>query len=119
MIRYSAKFYLRVKELRKAAGLTQGELGKKLGCTSAAVSRWERADGMCSEDMLEALAKALGTTTEYLLGGPEPATAQAPGAEPAPVAQTYQAAIDIAKVLYSKQHNVPLDKVEARIGHLV
>ncbi|MCP1540022.1 helix-turn-helix domain-containing protein [Methylorubrum extorquens] len=63
------QFGLRVKERRRKLRMTQGELATTLKITSAAVSRWERGDGMPVQDNLTALADALKTTTHHLLHG--------------------------------------------------
>lgn len=66
----------RVRRLRLAAGLSQAELGERIGVTFAAVSQYEcgvRVPGgkkiETNAEMLLRLARALGTTTDELLGG--------------------------------------------------
>lgn len=58
----------RIKQLRKHIGLTQIELGKKLGVVKQTVSSWENNISEPKNDMLIELAKILNTTPEYLLG---------------------------------------------------
>ena len=55
-----------IRGARKAAGLSQNQLGRQLAVTGCLVSHWE-ADRRPVTDMI-ALAKALGTTVEALTG---------------------------------------------------
>ena len=52
---------------RKKLGLTQEELGRLLGVTNKAVSKWEVGETMPDIMMLKSLAKALGITVDELL----------------------------------------------------
>lgn len=52
---------------RKNLGLTQEELGRLLGVTNKAVSKWEVGETMPDIMMLKSLAKALGITVDELL----------------------------------------------------
>lgn len=58
-----------IAELRKEKNMTQNELGKKLGVTKNAVSKWER--GLCLMDMslLEPLCNILDISIVELLNG--------------------------------------------------
>ena len=49
-----------IKRLREARGLTQAELGEKIGVGSKAVSKWETARGLPDVSLIEPLAEALG-----------------------------------------------------------
>ena len=53
---------------RKAAGLTQGALGEKLGYSDKSVSKWERGDGVPDVYVLVRLSSLFGCTTDSLLG---------------------------------------------------
>ena len=53
--------------LRKAKGLTQSELGERLGVSFQAVSKWERGENLPDITLLPDLAKVLETTTDYIL----------------------------------------------------
>ena len=57
----------RIKERRKAKGLTQENLAKKLGVTRQIISYYETSRIPSAGD-LAFLAKELDTTTDYLLG---------------------------------------------------
>lgn len=63
----------RIKQLRKALGLSAEELGILIGKTRATIYRYENGE---IEDMpitiLEPLAKALNTTPAFLMGWDEP-----------------------------------------------
>ena len=60
-----------LKELRKAAGLTQEKLGEILSVSMQAVSRWETTDTLPDAALLPPLADALGTSIDALFGGRE------------------------------------------------
>ena len=58
-----------LKSARKCKGLTQEQLGKKIGVSSQVVSNWERGyTTSLSPEMLNNIAKALDTTPEVFLG---------------------------------------------------
>ena len=59
----------KITGLRKAAGLTQEQLGEKLGISGQAVSKWERGEAMPDILLLPDLCDVLGTTLDSLLGG--------------------------------------------------
>lgn len=54
------KFGAFIAENRKAKGMTQADLAKKLQVTDKAVSRWERGIGFPDISTIEPLASALG-----------------------------------------------------------
>lgn len=58
----------KIKELRKSSGMTQEELGKKLGVIKQTVSSWENDSSEPNHVATIALAKLFGVTTDYLLG---------------------------------------------------
>lgn len=55
-------------QLRKAHGLTQNELGKRIGLSKAVVSKYENGIGFPSFDVLIRIAEYFNVTTDYLLG---------------------------------------------------
>ena len=61
---YSFGSYIR--ELREKKGLSQSELGAKLGVTNKAVSRWENGGAHPSAELMLPLAQVLGITIEEL-----------------------------------------------------
>jgi transcriptional regulator with XRE-family HTH domain len=50
----------RIREARKAAGLTQSELGERVGVRQSVVSDWERGGLESWRDYVEAIARATG-----------------------------------------------------------
>lgn len=58
----------KIKELRKSSGMTQEELGKKLGVVKSTISLWESDSSEPNHAATIALAKLFGVTTDYLLG---------------------------------------------------
>ena len=58
-----------IASLRKAVGLTQAELGERLGVTGQAVSGWERGEFLPDTGILQDLALILDTSVDALLGG--------------------------------------------------
>lgn len=58
-----------IKRLREARGLTQAELGEKVGVGSKAVSKWENARGLPDVSLIEPLAEALGVSVMELMNG--------------------------------------------------
>ena len=61
------KFGEFIYQKRKKQGLTQEELGKRLGVTNKAVSKWEVGETTPDITMLEPLAKELQVTVDELL----------------------------------------------------
>ncbi len=61
------KFGAFISEQRKALGLTQEQLAKKIGVTNKAVSRWETASGFPDISSLEPLAEALDLSIVELM----------------------------------------------------
>ncbi len=60
----------RIKTLRKNKGLSMQALGKLVGVEWQAVQLWEKEGGTAPKrTRLEAVAKALETTTDYLING--------------------------------------------------
>lgn len=58
----------RIKQLRKNAGLTQAELGEKLGVVKQTVSSWENNISEPNGDTLIQMSKILDTSPAYLFG---------------------------------------------------
>lgn len=62
----------RVRRLRKAKKMTQSELAERAGYTSkAAISKIEKGINGVPLKYIDKLARALGTTSDYLLGLPD------------------------------------------------
>lgn len=58
-----------ISKLREEKGLSQSELGFKLGVTNKAVSRWENGRGYPDTSLLLKLSEILGITVDELLKG--------------------------------------------------
>ena len=59
---------MQLKQLRKAAGLTQRELGDRVGVSPQAVTQWETGVKRPSVENLTKLADVLETSTDAILG---------------------------------------------------
>jgi transcriptional regulator with XRE-family HTH domain len=62
------EFASRLKDLREAAGLTQGELAQRAGVTTDAISRLERGDRKPTWETVLSLAKVLGVRSTAFEG---------------------------------------------------
>ena len=74
----------RIAAARKAAGLTQEQLGELVGVTRQAVSKWEAGQTVPDAVTVAALCEALHVSADYVLLGKEPEDAESSApAEPA------------------------------------
>ena len=67
-VRPASVFGERLTALRKARGLTQVELARKIGSSQRAISRYETIADRAPAPVLAKLALALGVSTDELLG---------------------------------------------------
>ena len=58
-----------IAALRKEKGLTQEQLGEKLGVTNKTISRWETGNYMPDVEMLSLLSKEFGVSMNELISG--------------------------------------------------
>lgn len=58
----------RIRSLRTAAGMSQDQLGKKLGCHATTVSKLELENRQLDPPTICALCDIFGCTADYLLG---------------------------------------------------
>lgn len=58
-----------LQTLRKEKGLTQAELGERLGVSAQSVSNWERAESLPDTALLPELAMIYGVSVDEILGG--------------------------------------------------
>ena len=58
-----------IARLRKEKGLTQNDLGDRLGVSFQAVSKWERGETLPDTAILLDLARALETSVDFILTG--------------------------------------------------
>ena len=68
----------RIAFVRKAAGLTQEQLGEKLGVTRQAVSKWESAQATPDALTIARLCTELKVSADFVLLGKEPDGASVP-----------------------------------------
>ena len=59
----------RIKELRNKKKLTQSDLAKQIGLSYIQIGRYEKHKSHPSSEVLQKLADALDTTTDYLMNG--------------------------------------------------
>ena len=59
----------RIKDLRTQKTLTQSDLAKMVGLTYIQIGRYETEKSNPSSDILQKLAQALDTTSDYLMNG--------------------------------------------------
>lgn len=90
----------RISELRKKRNLTQEGLGKLLGVSAQAVSKWENG-GAPDVELLPALADALGVTMDSLFG------------------RTNEAAPDMEKVMFQHIIDQPIHQRMERLSKLI
>jgi transcriptional regulator with XRE-family HTH domain len=67
-VKNRASFGRRLAELRKARGLTQTELGERIGVSKRVIAYYEGETDRPPAAKLDQLAAALGVTTDELLG---------------------------------------------------
>lgn len=58
-----------IRNLREKRGLTQAQLGERIGVGSKAVSKWETGKGLPDISLIDPLAKALGVSVIELMSG--------------------------------------------------
>lgn len=73
----TAKFGSYIASLRKAADMTQSELGDRLGLTRQAISRYECGESFPDVTVLGKLAEIFGVTVDTLIGSGTPSRGEA------------------------------------------
>ncbi|SRR5258708_40006637 len=58
----------RIRDRRKALGLSQDDLAELTGCLQTQISRYENNEAFPMSDALESLARALNVSADWLLG---------------------------------------------------
>lgn len=69
-------FSNKLMELRRAKGWSQEQLGEKLGVTRQTISKWELGQTTPELEKLAAISELFGITTDELIKGTSPQTAQ-------------------------------------------
>ena len=72
----------RLKELRKACGLTQAQFGALWNAPQNTVSNWENGNREISNELLMAFSKYFGVSVDYLLGREDTPKPPAPPIDP-------------------------------------
>ena len=80
----------RLRELRAAAGLSQGELARALGVSQQNIAYWERRQKPPRSDVLPAMAAALGVSVHDLLGEGESVAAPSRPGRPGAIRQLFE-----------------------------
>lgn len=62
------EFGVILRKMRKDRGMTQSELGAKIGLPKAVISKYETGLGYPSFDVLIRIAQFFGVSTDYMLG---------------------------------------------------
>ncbi len=100
----------RIARKREAAGLSQSELGRRLGLSAQAVQKWESGKSTPRNSKLGTIASILSTTVQYLLQGEG-------SDEPAPLGLSDIAAWDEATPLEDDEVEISfLREVELSAG---
>ena len=58
-----------IKQLREKCGMTQSELGERIGVSDKTFSKWETAKGLPDISLLQPLAQTLGVSVIELMNG--------------------------------------------------
>ena len=78
------EFRERLYQLRKGRGISQEELGARLGVSRQAVSKWETDIASPDMENLLALSREFGISVAELTATPEEAPPESPVPEPSP-----------------------------------
>lgn len=99
----------RIAALRRAAGLSQGELARQLQVSASAVGMYEQGRREPSAETLVALARVFGVTVDYLLTG------KAACQEKNTVVLAMESALSDAQVQLDKRGKRPLSREELAV----
>ena len=99
----------RIAALRRAAGLSQGELAERLQVSTSAVGMYEQGRREPSVETLVALARTFGVTVDYLLTG------QASLQEQQAVASAMELVLSDADTQMDKRTKRPLSREELAV----
>ena len=87
-----------LKELRKEKGLTQEQLGEKVGVTNKTVSRWENGNYMPPVECLEMLSDLYGVSINEIVAGQRLEPEQFPAA----AESNLKGALELSEQAYKK-----------------
>ena len=101
--------------LRREKGITQEELGSRLGVTNKTVSRWENGNYMPDVETLRLLSKEFGVSMEELLDG-ERAGAKSAPKEPRPDRFTREERVAFWKQNWKRENRSTVIFFDAVLG---
>lgn len=106
---------IRIRDLRKSQGLSQAELGRRIGLSQKAVTSYERETREPSVKTIKALAKVLGVTVEALFGE---SRKQEPAPKPERVAKNKRSVKvqELFGKLSANEQRVVLKQIELMAG---
>ena len=99
----------RIAALRRAAGLSQGELASRLQVSTSTVGMYEQSRREPSAETLVALARIFGVTVDYLLTG------QASLQEQQAVVSAMELVLSDAETQLNKRSKRPLSREELAV----
>lgn len=103
----------RMRALREAAGLTQGEIAKALGVPQSNIAHWEWSNKPPRADLLPLYAKVLGVTIDEIIETGR-SNRHRPEPRPGPIGQL-QRTFDAIRKLPRKQQRKIIETVTALI----
>lgn len=106
----ASDFGRRLTEARQQAGLTQQQVAERLGVTQKLITYWERESVGLKAEQLSAMAQALGTTLDFLIG-----QEAAPKRRGGPQGRTKQVFDQVSSLPRDQQSRV-LDMIETIVA---
>ncbi|WP_394730010.1 helix-turn-helix domain-containing protein [Altererythrobacter sp. GH1-8] len=111
-------FAARLRALRNERGLSKTRLGEMVGVSTTCVWNWEEGNTEPRKYNLEALADALGVSTNYLeLGAGKPIDKSTPLTNDTAPPVSLERAINDAKVLIAKLAQVDPKQVSISVNY--
>lgn len=98
----------RIAALRRAAGLSQGELARRLQVSTSAIGMYEQGRREPSAEILVALSRIFGVTVDYLLTGQPAGNAQT-------VALAMESVLSDTQAQLDKRAKRPLSREEVAV----
>ena len=99
----------RIATLRRAAGLSQGELARRLQVSASAIGMYEQGRREPSAEILVSLSRVFGVSVDYLLTG------QPLSQEQDTVASAMETALERTQAQLDKRSKRPLSRQEVAV----
>ena len=99
----------RIATLRRAAGLSQGDLAQRLQVSTSAIGMYEQGRREPSAEILVTLSRIFGVTVDYLLTG------QPTGVEGQKVALAMESVLSNTQAQLDKRAKRPLSREEVAV----